>query len=186
MRHSIMTEKIARRGVRVPSDYAADYLDQVWVSVVSSKTVIALSAADSVGDVRAWLAAGGRETRHHAFPVLSEDGELRGVLTRHDILEDAHELATPVGRLLRRPLAVAFDSSSLREAADLMVREGVGRLPVVTRAEPTRLIGILTRSDLLAAHAQRLEDNWQRQPPLELPFVRLARLAKSAGASLAK
>ena len=31
MRNSIMTEKIARRGVRVPTEYAADFLDQVLV-----------------------------------------------------------------------------------------------------------------------------------------------------------
>jgi chloride channel protein, CIC family len=186
MRHSIMTEKIARRGVRVPTDYAADYLDQVWVSAVSSKVVTALSAADTVAEVKAWLVAGGPETRHHAFPVLAKGGALIGVLTRHDVLEDARDGNAQVGRLLRRPLAVAFDDSSLREAADLMVKEGVGRLPVVTRAEPTRLIGILTRSDLLSAHARRIDENVQRHAPLKLPFVRLGRLAKAAVGSPAK
>jgi CBS domain-containing protein len=37
-----------------------------------------------------------------------------------------------------------------------MVRENVGRLIVVDREAPRRIIGILTRSDLLGAHAQRL------------------------------
>ncbi|MEO7037122.1 MAG: chloride channel protein, partial [Polyangiaceae bacterium] len=40
MRNTIMTEKIARRGVRVPSEYAADYLDQLWVKDVASRDVI--------------------------------------------------------------------------------------------------------------------------------------------------
>jgi predicted transcriptional regulator len=39
-----------------------------------------------------------------------------------------------------------------------MVRENVGRLPVVMREEPGKVIGILTRSDVLAAHAQRLHE----------------------------
>ena len=47
---------------------------------------------------------------------------------------------------------------SLREAADHMVREDVGRLPVVERGDPSRVTGILTRSDLLSAHAQRLDE----------------------------
>jgi hypothetical protein len=38
-----------------------------------------------------------------------------------------------------------------------MTRAGVGRLPVVTRAAPRTVIGILTRGDLLAAHGRRLE-----------------------------
>lgn len=61
-----------------------------------------------------------------------------------------------LGKLIRRPVAVALEGSSLREAADHMVREGVGRLPVV--GADGRLAGILTRSDLLDAHALRLGD----------------------------
>jgi len=53
---------------------------------------------------------------------------------------------------------VAYEDSTLREAADHMVREGVGRLPVVARDEPRKVVGMLTRSDLLSAHRQRLED----------------------------
>jgi predicted transcriptional regulator len=54
---------------------------------------------------------------------------------------------------------VIFDDSSLREAADQMAREGVGRLPVVSRLEPQRIIGILSRSDLIEAHLRRLEES---------------------------
>jgi predicted transcriptional regulator len=53
---------------------------------------------------------------------------------------------------------VVFEDSSLREAADHMVQEGVGRLPVVSRAAPRIPLGILSRSDLLAAHQKRLEE----------------------------
>jgi predicted transcriptional regulator len=60
--------------------------------------------------------------------------------------------------LIHRPLAVAFEDTSLREAADHMLQEEVGRLPVVTRVEPRRAVGILTRSDLLDAHRRRLEE----------------------------
>ncbi|HSR66204.1 MAG TPA: chloride channel protein, partial [Xanthomonadaceae bacterium] len=42
MRNTIMTEKIARRGVRVPTEYAADYLDQVLVRDSASRNVTAL------------------------------------------------------------------------------------------------------------------------------------------------
>ena len=51
-----------------------------------------------------------------------------------------------------------FEDNSLREAADHMVREEIGRLPVVSRAAPRRPIGMLTRSDLLAAHRRRLDE----------------------------
>ena len=48
--------------------------------------------------------------------------------------------------------------NSLREAADQMVRENVGRLPVVAREDPARVVGVITRSDLLRAHEKRLAE----------------------------
>jgi CBS-domain-containing membrane protein len=36
------------------------------------------------------------------------------------------------------------------------VRERVGRLPVVDREHPRKVIGIISRSDILAAHEPRL------------------------------
>jgi CIC family chloride channel protein len=51
---------------------------------------------------------------------------------------------------------VVFEDSSLREAADHLLRENVGRLPVVRRGEQRTMVGFLTRSDILAAHGQRL------------------------------
>ena len=37
-----------------------------------------------------------------------------------------------------------------------MVNHDIGRLPVVTRAEPGKVVGMLTRSDVLGAHRNRL------------------------------
>src|SRR3954453_1398919 len=39
MRNTIMTEKLARRGVRVPAEYAADYLDGISVAAACSTDV---------------------------------------------------------------------------------------------------------------------------------------------------
>ena len=47
-------------------------------------------------------------------------------------------------------------TATARQAADHMVRERVGRLPVVDRESPRKVIGIISRSDLLAAHEPRL------------------------------
>jgi H+/Cl- antiporter ClcA len=55
MRKTIMTEKIARRGVRVPSEYAADYLDQVTVGAVCTREVYSLRAHQTLGEMRRCL-----------------------------------------------------------------------------------------------------------------------------------
>jgi predicted transcriptional regulator len=49
-----------------------------------------------------------------------------------------------------------FEDNTLRDAADHMVLEDVGRLPVVTRDNRRQVVGMLSRGDLVGAHAQRL------------------------------
>jgi CBS domain-containing protein len=158
MRNTIMTEKIARRGVRVPGEYAADFLDQVNVGLCAAKPVVTLNADDLLEAVRAFIASHGPGTSHQGFPVVDGNGDLVGVVTRRDLLDAESAGSMRVRQLIKRPLAVVFEDMSLREAADHMVQEGVGRLPVVSRAAPRQPIGMLTRSDLLAAHRQRLEE----------------------------
>lgn len=176
MRNTIMTEKIARRGIRVPSEYAADFLDHVWVGDHATRNVVAFAATDSLDGLRAWFESGVAGTQHHGFPVVDESGELVGVVTRREVLDRAQAGHVKVGQLIKRAPAVAFENSSLREAADLMVSQGVGRLPVVSKAKPKCVVGVLTRSDLLSAHAVRLTENSPTRSRLKMPFVRIARV----------
>jgi CBS domain-containing protein len=150
MRNTIMTEKLARRGVRVPMEYAADYLDRVSVADACSRDVVTLRDDQRIGEIHDLVPT------HQGFPVIDRDGRLLGVVTRRDFID--REPYTRIGDLIRRRPAVVFSDMSLREAADHMVRENVGRLPVVDRGKPATVVGILTRSDLLSAHAQRLEE----------------------------
>ena len=158
MRNTIMTEKIARRGVRVPGEYAADFLDQIQAGAAAAKPVVALRADQSLDEVRAFAQSGERGATHQGFPVVDGDGLLVGVVTRRDLLDPRVPGSERVRALLRRSAAIVFEDSTLREAADHMVREGVGRLPVVSRDEPRKVLGMLTRSDLLTAHRQRLDE----------------------------
>lgn len=175
MRNTIMTEKIARRGIRVPSEYSADFLDQVRVSDYATRAVVAFAATDTLTHLRSWFRLAADGSQHHGFPVLDADEHLLGVITRREVENAARSGELHARDLLRRSPAVAFEDSSLREAADLMVSQGVGRLPVVARAAPDRVLGMLTRSDLLAAHARRLSENDRTDSRLKVPFVRVVR-----------
>ena len=156
MRHSIMTEKLARRGARVTAEYAADHLAQIPVRDVAARPAVTLAAEDTVNAVRAWMLSQAAGSRHQGFPVVDAAGALIGVVTQRDIL-GMHPGEVPIRGLIQRPPAVVFEDSSLREAADHMITEEVGRLPVVSREAPRRVLGMLTRSDLLDAHRSRLD-----------------------------
>jgi chloride channel protein, CIC family len=158
--HSLLTEKLARREGSVRTEYEVDHLAHVLVRQAASRNVVSLRANQTVGEVRRWLqtptsAVGGPST-HQGFPVLDEDSLLIGVVTRRDILNPAYSDEEYVAETVNRPPAVAYEDSTLRDAADHMVLEGVGRLPVVNRENPRVVVGMISRSDLLSAHAPRL------------------------------
>jgi chloride channel protein, CIC family len=157
MKNTIMTEKIARRGARVPAEYSADFLDTVLVRDHAHRDLVTLRGSETVAAARAFLASGGVGSAHQGFPVVDATGALLGVVTRRNLLDAASPEATPVRALLDRPAVVVYEDESLRDAADRMVMAGVGRLPVMERGEPAHPVGIITRSDVLAAHVHRID-----------------------------
>lgn len=158
MRTSIMTEKLARRGAVVPTDYAVDYLSQLRVHEVMTRDLVTFSGKEAVGAIRERLFQNSPAVSHQGFPVFDEAGQLLGVVTLRDILDPKVTSGMLVLDLIKRPPVVTHQDNTLREAADHMVREGVGRLPVVDR-NSGKVIGIVSCSDLLKAHKRRLDCN---------------------------
>jgi CIC family chloride channel protein len=157
MRYTIMTERLARRGTPVITEYSADFLARILVRDHASQPVVTLAADLTVAAAREWLADPAAPA-HQGFPVVDPHGRLLGVLTRRDLLDpNAAGEATMSGLVHRVPVVVS-GHHSLREAADMMVQARVGRLPVVAEDGSGAVVGILSRSDLLAAHEQRLDE----------------------------
>ena len=173
MKHTIMTEKLARRGTRIDSEYSVDYLSQLLVRDIATPDIVVLRGSDAVEDVRDWMASRDPKSLHQGFPVVDDDGNLLGVVTRRNLLNLDLDIECTVKALITRPPVVIYDTNTAREAADHMVREQVGRLPVVTRAAPRQIVGLVTRSDLLTAHARRLDDRdtLSRQIELGMPVM---------------
>jgi H+/Cl- antiporter ClcA len=157
MRNTIMTEKIARRGVRVPTEYAADYLEQVLVRDACARDVVSLRTSDELGEVRTLQNSGKPDYQHQGFPVVDDNGRVRGVITRRVLLDPSQPNMRRIGDLGLRAPVVVHENHSLREAADHMVAENIGRLIVVGVDAPHPLVGFLTRGDILSAHKRRLK-----------------------------
>lgn len=110
--------------------------------------------------------AHGEGSTHGGFPVVDPEGRLRGLVTRRDLLDPATPASDPVADRIARPAVTVREDATLRQAADLMVQEGVGRLPVLDAAGS--LVGIVTRSDLLAAHGPRVRAHGMRERTIHL------------------
>ncbi|MET9725937.1 CBS domain-containing protein [Streptomyces zaomyceticus] len=80
-------------------------------------------------------------------PVVDEDDHVIGVVSESDLLA-RHELTAR--ELMNTPAVTIHAEETVADAARLMVRRGVERLPVVDEEE--RLVGIVTRRDLLCVY----------------------------------
>ncbi|MER7538775.1 CBS domain-containing protein [Streptomyces sp. NPDC097704] len=80
-------------------------------------------------------------------PVVDGDDRVLGVVSESDLL--AHRERT-ARELMTAPAVTVQAEQSVADAARLMVRRGVERLPVVDEEE--RLVGIVTRRDLLCVY----------------------------------
>ncbi|MDP9172525.1 MAG: chloride channel protein [Planctomycetota bacterium] len=156
MRNTIMTEKIARRGVRVPVEYESDLFAQIAVRDAASTNPITVSSDETVENLRNKITSGQQDWTHQGFPVVDARGLLLGLVTRRDIQNPVIAGSQTIGEFITRLPILVYDDLSLREAADHMVNHNVGRLPVVERRNPGKVIGIITRGDILAAQRSRV------------------------------
>ncbi|WP_330299796.1 CBS domain-containing protein [Streptomyces sp. NBC_00503] len=77
-------------------------------------------------------------------PVVDADERVLGVVSRTDLLAQDHLTAQD---LMTSPAVTVHAEQSVTEAARLITRRGVTRLPVID--DEDRLVGIVTRRDLL-------------------------------------
>lgn len=168
MDNSIMTEKIARRGLRISVDYSADSLASILVRDAASRDAVCLDADQTVGEVREWLSSHQPGSAHTGFPVLDASKGVIGVLTRKNINDLQIDSSVRLGELIKRPPVVIPETATVREAIDRMVTEKVGRLPLVDLASPIHVTGILTRSDVLGIYGKRLHESQQLRRTIEI------------------
>jgi len=89
-----------------------------------------------------------KRTGISGVPVL-KGGRLVGIITRKDLLQKAEE--TQLGLLMTPDPITISPGATIRDAASLMIKHSIRRLPVV---EGEKLIGLISVADLIAALAQ--------------------------------
>lgn len=147
---TIYTKKLERRGLKIEKDLEVNVLRTRYVGDVMSREVQTVSPTMTLRGVRDLIL----ETGHQGFPVVDERGRVVGIITGHDIMgalrrDREHARDWPVSAVMQRDLLVAHPDETLDVVWERMRGHGVGRLPVVSRQEPTRLLGILTKGDLI-------------------------------------
>lgn len=166
LKETLMTEKLARRGIRVAAEYEVDVLRTIPIRAIMTRAVQTLPSEVTVGDARRRF----QTAKHSAYPIVTPDGGIAGIVARRDVLAtpDLPDDAPIAEVASRQVVTVSADDVALT-ALQAMVEGRFGHVPVV---EDGTLVGIVTRTDIVRTRMrqlelERLQPGWAPRPPLQ-------------------
>ena len=149
---SIYTIKLMRKGIL--QDLAQPVLSEVSVAEAMQERVVTVSPDTRISEVRDDI----YRYKFTGFPVV-DDGKLAGMITFDDIRKiplEKQETMTAKDVAVRAPITINPHQSA-KQAMDIMYENDIGRLAVVEKGRPEKLIGIVTRSDVIRAYEREMK-----------------------------
>jgi CIC family chloride channel protein len=157
---SIYTLKLTKRGIHFEQGRDMDIMQTVQVEEVMNKEPVTVHRDQTVAD----LFAAFQETHLGGFPVLSNGNELYGMVTMQDMERTIQEIERTLHRkdvnlkdlkvwdvATPDPVTV-FQDEPIWAAIKKMAPRDLARLPVVSRNNPSELVGMISRSDIMRAY----------------------------------
>ena len=150
---SIYTIKLERRGISIKMGRSF-ILDTIKVEEVMNRNVITVPLDMPVRALEMMF----EEYHHGGYPVV-KDGRLVGIVTLDDVskIPPQKRSTAKVEEIASRNLIVTYPDETIHEALDKMYLNGVGRLPVVKRDDPSKIVGIITKHDIMRAFEMAFE-----------------------------
>jgi len=125
----------------------------VMLADIMSYPVVTVKDTTPVEEVAMLL----RDMGCTGMPVVDDEDHLVGVVSRRDFkkVRKSRQMQSPVKAIMSRNLITIPKDKSAIEAARLMIKHDVGRIPVM---EEKKIIGIITRSDAMLYFYDLLPD----------------------------
>lgn len=175
MRNTIMTEKIARRGVHTPHTYRPDLLEGIPVKAAMLQDMVMISLENTIGELRTWIYENKLGAYELAYPVIDAHQQLIGIVRMEDILHPGTPEGAGISYIMHTNMAVLPETGSLRAAVDLMARHQQDILPVVVSNSQSLLTGLVSYRTIFAAYqqAKNAEDTSSRNISIKRQVIKL-------------
>lgn len=165
MKNTIMTEKIARKGVKTPDSFEPDILEKILVDHVMKERRLALNKDNSIKEVREWLTKK-RSYKNNYYVVTDSEGAFQGIVSLADLMAPHRNTDEKIDSLPKhKSPSITFDNS-LRKAVEIMAKKNVETLSVISKGN--QVVGVISYHDILAAYKLRTEDFEQKKPYISL------------------
>lgn len=166
MENTIMTEKIARRGIKTPDSYEPDILEKITVGDVMEKNGIILSDDNSIQEVLDWLQTDPIQNSNY-YIISNAIGEYKGIVSSSTLFSKHHKPETLIGSLIKRKHISINIDNSLRKAIEKMASENIDVLPVLSK-ENEHVLGILSYKNIISSYKHGIEEHTKKSPDISL------------------
>ncbi len=150
---SIFTLKLSQKGIRFADGRDMDIMQGVTVQEVMRTRLVSVNRNQSVSELMALF----QETNLLGFPVITEGNKLWGIITLQDIhraqsAPDFNPRHLKVADLAVEEAITVYPDEPIWVAIQKMSPRDLARLPVISRDGSLRLVGVISRSDILRAY----------------------------------
>lgn len=156
---SIFTEGLRRKGIKIRKGREVDIMTSIPVKAAMVTNVQTVSENKSVETLEALM----KVSRHVGFPVVDSKGKLSGIVTLSDLRNKVKpgEVGKKIGEIATGEVEVAYPNETLDAALKRLASKQIGRLLVVDREDKTKLLGIITRSDIVNAYNKKVVEKFR-------------------------
>jgi CIC family chloride channel protein len=170
MHRSILTERIARRGLHLSREYSVDPFDILRASDIMAKPADSLSGNIPIEEAIAFFGAAEGATRHKSYPVVDDAGRVIGMVSRSDVLRWTREgwnAGATLASYSGGDVLAGYPDELAGRLADRMAAADIGRMPIVERGSG-KLVGLVARRDLLAVRKHTVREENERGRTIKL------------------
>jgi CIC family chloride channel protein len=173
MENTIMTEKIARRGVATPDSYEPDVLGKLTVAQVINEEGIVFSPETTIQEVRDWLKLNNNHDNY--FILADEQGNYTGTVKLSDIYKHDLDPKSQIKTIVNSANLSVKNNDNLRKAVETMSEAAVEVLPVLAG---NKVIGVLSYKDIINAYKLYQDENERINLHISLKRQRLKVLSR--------
>ncbi|MEX8546046.1 MAG: chloride channel protein [Mucilaginibacter sp.] len=175
MENTIMTEKIARRGVFTPNSYQPDSLQKISVAQAIKHEQVILNSGITIKEAKDWLSA--NPVQESYLITVNDENEFTGTVKITDIYQEKLNPETTLEKIAKENRIWVKDSASLSQAVALMAKQNAEVLPVLSTSNH-QVIGVLSYRDIIASYSSQLEENEDATAHISLKRKRLKMLIR--------
>lgn len=155
-KESIYTMKLARQGINLQAGKEVNILKSIMVKDAMAKGAQTISESMTVRQFNDFLTS----SKHSNFPIVNAKGELSGIISFQDfksvMFEPGLEDLIVIKELATEKVITITNEENLDDAFKKIGSKNIEQLPVVSKNNPNKIVGMLSRRDIISAYNKGL------------------------------